>query len=187
MNVILLVWISHLTYLLSCLYFGQYEEKSEERSLSYYKSNINFLFLHCISCCFPVQDIPTSDFITSRVFLAWIIIADLFFTCAHRLLHTKTLYWLHKQHHSNHPTFSTSTFDAHILEFFFVNVCTAVLPMLLIPGSNMAQLLWVLFANINTVSGHHLEGPHLVHHKLLKYNYGQGFYFWDKIAGTYKK
>ena len=66
------------------------------------------------------------------------------------------------------------------------NVATGLVPMLLIPGSNVAQLIWMIGANINTVTGHHVEGPHMEHHKTLKYNYGQGLYLWDKLFGTYK-
>ncbi len=186
MNVKLLICISHMTYILTCLVYGRYEPKTDQRETAFYRSNVNFFILYCISICIPFYDVPTSNSPMFHVLLAWVIIADLIFTCTHRLLHWRVLYWIHKQRHTNHPSYSTSTFDSHIIEYLFGNVATGLVPMLLIPGSNMTQVLWMFAANINTVSGHHMEGPHMVHHKTLKYNYGQGFYLWDKMFGSYK-
>ena len=186
MNVKLLIFISHMTYILTCFFFGRSEEKTDQREVAFYRSNVNFFLLYCLSISIPFHDVPTSESPVLYVLLMWVLLADAIFTITHRLLHLRGLYWLHKQHHSNNPSFSTSTFDSHFVEYLMGNVATGLVPMLLIPGSNVAQLIWMVGANINTVTGHHVEGPHLVHHKLLKYNYGQGLYLWDKLFGTYK-
>ena len=185
MDIRFLIFISHMTYILTCLYYGLSEEKTDQRGLAYYRSNMNFFILYCLSLCIPFNNIPTSETHILYVLIIWILIADAIFTFTHMLLHTKYLYWLHKQHHSNNPSFSTSTFDSHIVEYLFGNVSTGLIPMLIVPGSDIAQIIWLVGANINTVAGHHMEGPHMVHHKLLKYNYGQGLYLWDRLLGTY--
>ena len=186
MNVQILIFTSHTTYIFTCLFFGLYEKKTEQRKVAFYRSNLNIFMLYCISMCIPFNDIPTSESNTIYVLVMWIFLADATFTFTHALLHTKYLYWLHKQHHTNNPSFSTSTFDSHIIEYLFGNVSTGLIPMLLVPGSDITQIIWLIGANINTVAGHHMEGPHMIHHKLLKYNYGQGLYLWDRLFGTYR-
>ena len=186
MNVKLLVFISHGVYVLTCFVFGFYEPSTAQRKVAFFRSNLNFFLLYCLSSCIPFYNVPVSNKPVLYVLMTWIVIADLVFTVSHRLLHTKWLYWLHKQHHANNPSYSTSTFDAHVVEYLFGNVATGLVPMLCVPGSHMTQLIWILSANVNTVSGHHLEGPHLLHHKLLNCNYGQGFYVWDRLFGTYR-
>lgn len=185
MDVKILIFISHMTYILTCLFFSNYEKKTDQRSVAFYRSNCNFFILYCISLYVPYH-LPTTKSNAIYVLIMWIILADVIFTLTHVLLHTKYFYWLHKQHHTNNPTFSTSTFDSHIVEYLLGNVSTGLIPMLLVPGSDNTKIIWLICANVNTIAGHHMDGPHMVHHKLLNYNYGQGFYIWDRIFGTYK-
>lgn len=186
MYIIHLISISYVTYIIMCSFLGVYEEITNQRNLAFYRSNLNFFGLYVLSRCIPFDEIPSTPSNPIITLILWVMVADTIFTITHRLLHTKHLYWIHKQHHQNNPSYSTSTFDSHFIEYLFGNVSTGVIPMLLIGGSDSTQLVWMIGANINTVLGHHMEGPHLTHHKNMKYNYGQGLYLWDKLFKTYK-
>ena len=188
MNIKFLVFLSFVTYLFTCFILGRNEARMEQRDRALFRSILNFGLLGVISFCIPYDNVPsaTNPLHPVLTLTIWVVIADLIFTITHRLLHTRPLYWIHKQHHENRPSYSTSTFDAHPIEFLFGNVATGLVPMLIFKGSEFTQFLWIFGAVINTTIGHHQEGPHLIHHSLLKCNYGQGFYIWDRLFGTYK-
>ncbi len=181
-----LICMSFFEYVILCEIFSNYENNTKQRQVAYIRSIQNLFILFCIICILPFDSIPSSTDNQYTVLFVWFILADIIFTITHRLLHTKKLYWIHKQHHTNNPSYSTSTFDSHIVEFLFGNVSTGIMPMIIYKGSDTIQTLWITVAILNTVISHTIEGPHLIHHKLLRYNYGQGFYLLDRIFNTYK-
>lgn len=187
MKVNLAIISCYCIYVSMCAVLSMYEKNTEQRRIGFLRSTVNFVLLYPFSYWFT--DVPEGSG-SFWVLPLWVVLSDAIFTATHRLLHTKPLYWIHKQHHSSNNatgTYSTSTFDSHPLEFFFGNITTALIPTLLVRGTETVQWIWFLSATINTILGHFQEGPHLVHHRRVKYNYGQGFYLWDKLFGTYIK
>ena len=179
----LLSAIGLLTYVLSCIYLGKKEKDTPQRRIALANSLSNFIILIFISLFIPQIPISQSHFIPV---ISWILLSEILFTISHRLLHIQYVYSFHKQHHKNNPSYTTSSFDAHLIEFLLGNIGTAIVPMYLIPGSKIVQVSYVIFAIYNVVLSHCQEGPHIIHHKTLNYNYGQGFYLLDRIFGTYK-
>lgn len=184
MNNFFLSMIALMTYTVSCIYLGKNEKDTSQRILAYTNSIFNFIILIFLSIFIPNIPISESHFIP---FVSWILLSELLFTILHRILHTKYLYFLHKQHHQNNPSYTTSSFDASLFEFLVGNIGTGVLPMYLVYGSKIAQISYAIIVIYNVVLSHSQEGPHIIHHKLFNYNYGQGFYLFDRLFGTYRK
>ena len=107
------------------------------------------------------------------------------------MAHTKYLYKIHKQHHEWNEPVSVAFLDSHPIEHFLVNIPTVIVPLYVLPVSNVQQGIWVISATINSIVSHMTIidpiQPHVIHHKLRRYNFGAGgFYLMDKIMGTYK-
>ena len=185
--------VSNVTYYIACNFFKHTEGKSLQRIIAYQNSYKNFMYLNGLSVIlynfFNIKRMPTKsdNSLLYDIFTVvwWSLMSEFIFSILHRLLHTKKLYWIHKQHHKNNPSFSTSSLDCHPLEFFFCNTLSIVLPMYMFPASGIIGLLWIIFVTLNTCYAHHKEGTHMIHHRRFKYNYGQGSYMLDKAFGTY--
>lgn len=184
MKSFLLSIISFITYMITCEWYWNSEEDTAQKYTAYRRSITNFVLLFMVSI-YGIPDIPEEDAFLLPLTM-WVILSEIFFATTHRLLHTKPLYWIHKQHHENNPSFSTSCLDAHPIEFFVGNILVASLPMYLIRGSANCQMFWAFFATLNTVKAHHDEDVHQIHHRKFKYNYSQGTYILDRWFGTYK-
>ena len=163
-------------YTSAVAYLGQTKE------ITFMKSLLNYLYAVTLS---TVIHLPTTDTFTPSMMFVWVLLADVIFTLTHRALHTPYLYCMHKEHHMHHSPKAADTFDANPFEFIFGNVATAVLPMILFPADVYTQCIWVVVATLNTILSHHHDGPHTMHHRLLKCNYGQGLYLFDRLCGTY--
>jgi lathosterol oxidase len=115
----------------------------------------------------------------------------------HRALHVQPFYrWLHRQHHRfRKPTplasFAFHPFDS-LLQALPHHLCALFLPV----HVGVYLLFWG-FTPIWTILIHdrisliswgaiNYTGHHTVHHWYHRYNYGQFFTFWDRIAGTYR-
>ncbi|MBC8198118.1 MAG: sterol desaturase family protein [Candidatus Marinimicrobia bacterium] len=138
-----------------------------------------------------------------------IVIHDMYFYFAHRLIHLKKLFFIHKRHHlSVNPTpwaaFSFGPIEA------ILQIAWLPLIIILIPLHKYALLIWSIFMIVMNVIGHlgyeifpknFLQSPigkillssthHNLHHSRNNNHYGLYFTFWDKIMGTeypdYKK
>lgn len=177
-----------LSYISTCTYFEFKQEYIHQKKIAFKRSFTNFILLHHTAYFLNFNEIPTNNerFLFSDIFI-WIILSEVIFTCIHRLFHTKYLFKYHKQHHENNPSYSVSALDAHYLEFLFGNISTVLIPMIIFHGSDMSQLLWIIIATLSTVTAHHFDGPHKIHHTTYNCNYGQGLYLLDRIFGTYKE
>ena len=184
--------IGLVTYVVSCKLLEPYDiPYTKQRRIAFRRTLQNFVYLALLSLLltfYGYRHLPTIsrglkyDFIIA---ILWLIMAETLFSVSHYTLHSKYLYWIHKQHHENNPTYSTSCLDAHPLEFIFGNVGTIIIPMVLLPASDVMSMLFVLFAVVNTASAHCSGTTHATHHSLFKYNYGQGGYVFDRLIGTY--
>lgn len=183
MKMFFLSLIGLISYILSCIYLGKNENYTRQKRLAFFNSIYNFFVLILISIVIPPFPTSKSNFFP---FISWLFLSELFFTTSHRILHTKYLYCYHKQHHLNNPSYTTSSFDASILEFLFGNVITGIIPIYIVPGTFIMQVFYVIFVIYNVVLSHSREGPHTIHHKKFNCNYGQGLYLLDRIFGTYK-
>ena len=167
------------------------EDRNYKWLLGYFMTLINYMLILLFSYHI---NIPTKEVfipVDLLMFIPQIFTADAVFYWTHRLFHTKYLYGLHKQHHEWNEPVSASFLDAHPVENLLVNIPTVLVPLYLTPVSDFQQGLWVISATINSVVSHmttfNPDQPHVIHHKLRRYNFGAGgCYLMDKIMGTYK-
>lgn len=134
-------------------------------------------------------------------------LANLFFYCFHRLLHTKYLFnRVHYIHHEFIEPVGAATFYAHPIEHLFSNVLSFLIPVILIGVKYWILIGLLAFSTIISVIAHveyeilplfltllsnkisyvSTGSEHLVHHKYFTCNYGFAKYL-DKLFGTYKK
>lgn len=183
------IGISLITYILCCKYLSRFEEKTKQRNLAFKRSMSNFILLLAIVLTHNLK-LPTKNnvwYVDLCALIVWVIGAEIIFSVGHYTLHNEHLYWIHKQHHENNPSFSTSCIDCNFIEFVTTNISSIGLPMYLFPGSLGMGIFWIIFATVNTCIAHSKEGDHMIHHKRFRYNYSQGSYLFDKIMGTYLK
>tara|TARA_E500000331_G_C17238383_1_gene705876 strand:+ start:74 stop:646 length:573 start_codon:yes stop_codon:yes gene_type:complete len=183
------IGLSLITYLIGCKYLSRFEDKTDQRHLAFKRSIANFICVLVIVLMHNLK-MPTKNnswLGDLYVLIVWFVAAEVIFSTGHYTLHNKHLYWIHKQHHENNPSFSTSSLDSNFIEFVTTNIFSIALPMYVCPGSLPLGIFWVVFVTVNTCIAHSKEGDHLKHHKMFNYNYGQGTYLFDKIMGTYLK
>ena len=120
-----------------------------------------------------------------------IMLTDVIFYISHRYFHyNKTLYnFIHKQHHEYDPPIASAALYAHPIEHLCVNLLSTVVPLFIVKANLTISMLWTFIASVNVViahSGTWKNDPHTAHHKYLKYNYGVGPLFMDKMFKTFR-
>ena len=126
-----------------------------------------------------------------------IITGDIYFYLSHRPLHSKLLWYFHKTHHRGQVCIAKSL-DADPFEHLIGNLGSFIIGIFIKHYLNFTfniymLYLWSALATINTCISHSNNmapgdnNIHNIHHKLLKYNYGTGFYIMDRLFGSYKK
>ena len=175
MKVLYFNTIALISYIIACLYYGK-DEKSPLKALAFKRSLLNFSILFV----FYNIDIPVGNGFP----IVWIFLTEILFSITHHLLHTKHLYWIHKQHHEHIIPCTTSCFDAHPIEFMVGNVLSFVLPMYIYKGPLWFQIAWTITAVVNTVQAHSSPGLHKIHHEKRKVNYGASLYMYDWLINT---
>ncbi len=187
-----MVFLSFTTFNIIAFTHCKFQEEKNIRWWNgYLMCCVNYIFTILISSHINVPTKDTFDIKDLLLFIPYIIIADIVFYLTHRLVHTKYLYGIHKQHHEWINPVSSSFLDAHPIEHLLVNLPTVIIPLYIAKVSNIQQGLWVIGTTINSITGHmaSLEGdnPHILHHTLRKVNYGAGgLYLMDRIMGSYK-
>lgn len=134
------------------------------------------------------------------LFLLCMVLFDLWFYTAHRLLHTKALYRYHALHHKSvAPTVwssdSIGAVDTAMCQGFYAVI------VFIVPFPPAILLAHRVFDQINGTFGHagfeyfasrtaRYPSPmlctiyHDQHHSQFRYNYANYFSFWDRVFGT---
>jgi sterol desaturase/sphingolipid hydroxylase (fatty acid hydroxylase superfamily) len=122
-----------------------------------------------------------------KEFLLYILYYDFCYYFLHRLLHTRVFYPIHKIHHKKYKPEYYDYYTVHILEIPLTSFGLFV--AIYLHKLYIYQFLCsVMFINIRGIISHdyrfvYLTGDHhLIHHKYIKYNYGE--YWLDYIFGT---
>ena len=146
---------------------------------------------------FRYYPINYNNFIISFTYIPiLIIIGDIYFYLSHRPLHSKLLWQFHKAHHRGKNCCAKSL-DADILEHLIGNIGSFIIGIYSLYYFNIVLniyilYLWVAMTTINVCISHSAgkskydNNVHHIHHKCLKYNYGNGFYIMDKLFNSYK-
>ena len=137
--------------------------------------------------------------------LFFIFVEDVAFYWAHRALHTKWLYKIHKIHHENKLVHGITSEYAHPLEYVFANgIPSSLGPKILGKRCHVVTFwLWVVVRISETCDGHSgFDFPwspfrllpmstngryHDYHHAENIGNYGSFMTIWDTVFGTNTK
>ncbi|KAH8409018.1 hypothetical protein KR009_005321 [Drosophila setifemur] len=141
-----------------------------------------------------IRELPTFKR-TIRDLAAFVVLEEIMFYYAHRLLHHKAVYkYVHKKHHEWTAPIAAITLYAHPVEHVVANLMPVAMSIAIL-GTHVA-LAWVIFALaiVNSMSDHTgYSFPwsagsvrfHDYHHAKFNYNYGV-LGILDKLHGTYR-
>jgi sterol desaturase/sphingolipid hydroxylase (fatty acid hydroxylase superfamily) len=130
-------------------------------------------------------------------------LAETWFHFSHRLLHTKYLYFLHRDHHAYIKASALSGLYCSFFEMIFVNLCSVILPLAIAGGSFSFYEVVIIFdlLALNVLTGHAQlhrtvwsnyslkvfvdNSAHEIHHKYMTGNFGS-MLIYDRLLGTYQ-
>jgi sterol desaturase/sphingolipid hydroxylase (fatty acid hydroxylase superfamily) len=122
-----------------------------------------------------------------------IVLREIMFYYAHRILHHRVLYkYIHKKHHRFTAPIAFSAQYAHPIEQIFANVLPIVLPPRLLKSHILTFWLFLSYELFTTATVHsgydffnNAARMHDLHHEKFNVNYG-ALGFLDKLHGTDK-
>jgi sterol desaturase/sphingolipid hydroxylase (fatty acid hydroxylase superfamily) len=134
------------------------------------------------------------------IFFLCMVVSDLWFYTAHRLLHTKLFYRHHAWHHRSVAPTAWSHDSMTVIDTA-LSQAHHTLMVFLIPFPSLIILANRAYDQINGTFGHagfeYFASPtsrfpspmlcvffHDQHHSEFRYNYGNYFSFWDRVFGT---
>lgn len=132
-------------------------------------------------------------------FLAFIAIEDTLFYWSHRLLHTRTFYGIHKQHHSFKQNVGIASEWANPIESLLGNTLPTLLGPFIMKSHPLTMLSWIAYRvteTINAHSGYNLPfvpfnwwpmggaDRHDFHHSNNVGSFGSQTQFWDWVCQT---
>jgi sterol desaturase/sphingolipid hydroxylase (fatty acid hydroxylase superfamily) len=129
--------------------------------------------------------------------LPYLLLTDVWFYCAHRLMHTKPFYRrFHKMHHRFTAPEAICGVYCHPLEMMVVNAASLMVGPVLMGSHPAIWSLWGLIATFSVTSSHSGYGPgspvpgaagqHDRHHEEFNCNFGVALYIGDRLSGSYK-
>jgi len=139
------------------------------------------------------------------------LVFDFFHYWSHRACHHRSLYFIHKKHHSHKNPRGITTFVQDPLDLILTNLLPFYLTSKLISLTTYQFTTFLMYKTYIEIAGHlgrrsypttsfpqfiwipKLLGielyseDHDAHHTLFKYNYSKRFTLWDQVFGTYRK
>jgi len=119
--------------------------------------------------------------------LASILSYDIWFYISHLILHTRSVYKYHKEHHQYVNPHFLDAYKGHIVESVFQGV-GIFFPLIVLPYNVTELCIALLFVNIRGMMRHDercvylIGNHHLLHHLHPSYNFGE--YWIDYLFGT---
>ncbi|SNW62651.1 Fatty acid hydroxylase (C-5 sterol desaturase putative) [Orpheovirus IHUMI-LCC2] len=127
----------------------------------------------------------------------YIILSDTIMYWTHRILHIKSLYFLHNGHHVYHPITSFAAGAVDVTDTLFHGLPSTIIPFYILPFYEPLFTFILLFIQIWSIYIHSplaysINIPfmsnnniHYYHHQTSRHNYGIYTTIWDKLCGTY--
>ena len=108
-------------------------------------------------------------------FIGFYLAQDLYFYTVHKFIFHRSLYKLHKIHHSIFSPFHT--WYCHIIEHVMLNIGSFAFADLMCPLPDVLFPLVVAQQVYTSINGHTISSPHAIHHKKFNEQYGNIWIF----------